>query len=320
MENPLVSLIVPTFNASQFLEKLFDTISKIDYEKLECIFVDNNSIDNTFELIQGFIENSERHSYKLDKEEQRGACFARNRGIEIAQGELIAFLDADDWMAPQKISDCVKIFKNSAVDFVFSRGFRKYDNGKELFHPIDGIMEGENNQENLSMIWLKSVFHLQHLNSLICKMEVFQEIKGFPPLSTGEDWIFQVKLAKRFKGYFYNKVDTIYFRHSNSTMSQLTLRARFEEQVKQNLYLWQDQEIIDSPNHLAIVKSNLLILYMKGMVNGFEETAKTIDNTINIPWLIGNFLSLNLMRRSKTIFRNPFYWIWKFNEKVKNLI
>ncbi|NEP72062.1 MAG: glycosyltransferase family 2 protein [Okeania sp. SIO2G4] len=89
--NPLISVIVPAYNAEEYLEEALQSISKQNYEPLEIIVIDDGSTDKTASIAKGF---SDKINYIY--QENSGPAAARNTGIKIAQGEYIAFLDSDD--------------------------------------------------------------------------------------------------------------------------------------------------------------------------------------------------------------------------------
>lgn len=98
---PLVSVVIPAFNAARTLRMAVDSVLSQTYPALEIIVIDDASTDDTPNVIAEYCQPNFR-SIRLRR--NSGVSAARNRGIEAAQGELIAFLDADDEWLPEKIS------------------------------------------------------------------------------------------------------------------------------------------------------------------------------------------------------------------------
>jgi glycosyltransferase involved in cell wall biosynthesis len=96
--HPLVSVVVPAYNAEAFLGEALDSILRQEYEPLEIIVVDDGSQDATAGVVAAFGDRV-RYFYQ----ENRGAPAARNRGLDLARGSLVAFLDADDWWSDRKL-------------------------------------------------------------------------------------------------------------------------------------------------------------------------------------------------------------------------
>lgn len=97
--NPLVSCVVPVFDGERYLAEALDSILSQTYQPVEIIVVDDGSTDGTAQVVAGY---GERIQYLF--QENSGAPAARNRGIEAAQGEFVAFLDADDLWHKEKLA------------------------------------------------------------------------------------------------------------------------------------------------------------------------------------------------------------------------
>ena len=106
--NTLISVVIPTYNRASFLQRAVGSVLGQTYNNWEIIVVDNNSIDNTDEVIASF--NDER--IIVHKINNNGVVAAsRNAGIKAASGEYIAFLDSDDWWNEGKLEICSKQIK-----------------------------------------------------------------------------------------------------------------------------------------------------------------------------------------------------------------
>ena len=100
LNDPLVSVIIPTRNRAKFLARAIESVLKQKYSKIECIVVDDASMDNTKEAVLAF--NDSRILYLRNKVRIK-ASGSRNRGIKAAKGHYIAILDDDDEWLPDKI-------------------------------------------------------------------------------------------------------------------------------------------------------------------------------------------------------------------------
>ena len=125
----MISIIVPIYNAAKYLTDCVDSlIGQITMEPLEIILVDDSSTDNSYAIAQSYAkkhaEDPKRHIVLL-KQQHSGQSIARNLGIENATGEYIAFVDADDRIAPDWCARHLKAIKG--VDYVQS-GYRRTSN------------------------------------------------------------------------------------------------------------------------------------------------------------------------------------------------
>jgi glycosyltransferase involved in cell wall biosynthesis len=106
--NPLVSVIIPTYNRAHVVPEAIESVLRQSYPHLEVIVVDDGSTDNTPECLQQFAGR-----IRVVTQENAGPAAARNRGIEVAQGELIAFLDSDDLWLPTKLERQVTLLQQA---------------------------------------------------------------------------------------------------------------------------------------------------------------------------------------------------------------
>ncbi|MFP4226925.1 MAG: glycosyltransferase family 2 protein, partial [Desulfobacterales bacterium] len=102
-QTPLVSVIIPTLNRAWAVGKAIDSVLFQDYPNFELILVDDGSRDQTRSLLSAY---QSRIIYI--HQPNQGVSAARNRGIAAASGDLIAFLDSDDYWLPGKLSEQVR--------------------------------------------------------------------------------------------------------------------------------------------------------------------------------------------------------------------
>jgi glycosyltransferase involved in cell wall biosynthesis len=98
MKTPLVSVVIPVYNAARYIAEAIESVYAQNYESLEIIIVDDGSTDDTSAIIRSF------KNIRYVWQENQGVASARNTGITESKGELIAFLDADDYWAPGKLN------------------------------------------------------------------------------------------------------------------------------------------------------------------------------------------------------------------------
>ena len=98
---PKISVILPFFNAEETILRAIQSIALQSFSDFECILIDNNSIDNSSDIVQQFIEIDNR--FKLIAEKKQGVMFASNAGWKTSKGQYIARMDADDWSHPDRL-------------------------------------------------------------------------------------------------------------------------------------------------------------------------------------------------------------------------
>ncbi len=113
---PLVSIIIPTYNRAKLLKRAISSCLKQTYRNIEVIVIDDGCTDNTEQVVKSFID--ERVVYIKNKT-NKGIPATRNIGLNIATGEFIGFLDHDDEYLPEKIEEQVKVLTdNPDIGFV----------------------------------------------------------------------------------------------------------------------------------------------------------------------------------------------------------
>lgn len=122
-----ISIVVPVFNDEDFISETINSVINQSYSNWELIIVDDGSTDSSEEIIKGFI--SEKISYtKRPSTRKKGGNTCRNIGIEIATGEYIIFLDADDLLAEYCLEQRIKwLSTHEKVDFAVFNMYRFYD-------------------------------------------------------------------------------------------------------------------------------------------------------------------------------------------------
>jgi glycosyltransferase involved in cell wall biosynthesis len=118
-ESLKVSIIIPVFNRAQLLERALNSCISQTYSNLEIIIVDDGSTDNTVEVIRQMQEKDARIKL-FENKSNNGPARARNVGLNSAKGDLITFLDSDDYLMPTKISQAVNAFSGSDIDMFMS--------------------------------------------------------------------------------------------------------------------------------------------------------------------------------------------------------
>lgn len=134
--DPLVSIIIPTFNRQQLIGETLDSVLAQSYHNWECIIVDDGSKDNTKQIISSYSEKDARIKfYHRPKARKKGASACRNFGLENSKGELIQFLDSDDLLAKNKLEEQVELYRIEDLSLITCKwgGFEESSNLTKRF-------------------------------------------------------------------------------------------------------------------------------------------------------------------------------------------
>ncbi len=143
----LLSVIIPIYNAEQWLGETLDSLCRQIYENIEIICVDDGSSDNSTAVVEKYQERNKR--IRLIKQENSGVSQTRNRGIAEAKGKYIAFLDADDLVTETAYADMIDLLESEQSDIVFGRFMRFWPNGKKQYAMEESFLNLVRNPQDI---------------------------------------------------------------------------------------------------------------------------------------------------------------------------
>ena len=126
----MISIIVPVYNVKLYLEECVKSILKQKYSNFECILIDDGSTDGSATICDSLAKLDDR--IKVVHQKNTGVSSARNRGIEMAQGEWISFVDSDDWIGDDYLSNMFVDKKEEAADLIITGVEQVFANGNSI--------------------------------------------------------------------------------------------------------------------------------------------------------------------------------------------
>lgn len=136
MVEPLVSVVIATYNMGQYLDQAVDSILGQSWRNLEVIVVDDGSTDNTPDVMQRY---QQEPRVRYQRNPNQGQPKAKNCGIKLAKGDFIAFCDADDFWEPNKLEVQMPLFANPAVGVVYSEVSNIDENNQRYTRPANEV-------------------------------------------------------------------------------------------------------------------------------------------------------------------------------------
>lgn len=134
----LVSIITPLYNSEAFISETIQSILNQTYSNWELLLIDDCSTDGTISLVNGFISQNNNITL-LKNEYNQGAAVSRNKGIRAANGNYIAFLDADDLWKPEKLDKQIAFMQNQDCDVCFCSYEQINESGKPLHRLVKAL-------------------------------------------------------------------------------------------------------------------------------------------------------------------------------------
>ncbi len=187
-QTPLVSVIIPTLNRAWAVGKAIDSVLFQDYPNFELILVDDGSRDQTQSLLSAY---QSRIIYI--HQPNQGVSAARNRGIAAASGDLIAFLDSDDYWLPGKLSEQVAFFKAHPEALICQTEEIWIRNGRR-------VNPRRRHKKPAGNIFIPSLeLCLVSPSAVMAKKALFAEIGGFDEdLPACEDYDLWLRVSCRY--------------------------------------------------------------------------------------------------------------------------
>lgn len=235
--NPLVSVIIPVYNAERYLRGCLDSISSQEYENLEIILINDGSTDDSGKICDEFAEADER--VKVIHRENAGASSARNLGMAEAAGQYIQFIDADDLVDRQLVSAMVEGCESSGADV----GICRYDSFKDsledkvYIEPLSeiGAVEVDIISDKVLNLSSPSVWKMIFKSSFIKSNKLnFDEslVRGEDLLFGGQALVSSKKIVIVNKHLYHYRVDVASSVVSNKNPNFLTTLRALEKLKK----------------------------------------------------------------------------------------
>ncbi len=168
----LVTIVLPAYNASEYLAETVNSVIRQTYQDFELLIVDDGSTDDTRDIVDDFCKRDSR--IRAIAQKNQGVSIARNTGINMAQGEFIAFIDADDLWLPNKLAMHVQhLSANPNLGLSFAR---------VEFMSFDGKSTGKYSNPRLVNITAKDLYEENAAvtpSNAVIRLEALQQVGGF---------------------------------------------------------------------------------------------------------------------------------------------
>lgn len=221
MDNPKVSVIVPVYNASQYIGRTLDSIIAQDFDGFEIIVIDDGSTDGSLEIINQRLGGCEI-PHKVIHQENAGVSVARNVGIDESKGDYLAFVDADDYVSENHISSLY----NGRTDFSLTL-YAKDEEGRLTSldtYPQDLISAEDFIRMELNMQITFNFFQLLYRSEIIKA----NGIRFTPGTVYGEDTEFAHKALSFGDEIAVNNEVTYYYVQHPASAIKTTEYRRFD--------------------------------------------------------------------------------------------
>ncbi len=299
MPEPVLTVIIPTYNSEKFIGKLLSCLENQIFKNFSVLIVDDASIDNTISIIKQYYKH-DLYINLIELNENHGVSYARNVGIRNARTPYITFIDADDWIDILTFNDCSNYFIEDIdiINYGLSYDYLSYDiSRKKYVYKHDCVISGE-----YAMKLYGHTIHDEYaitpiVNNKIYRLSFILENKIFfdeeaqyqeDDIFTFKTLLFAKKVAFKSSCYYH------YFQNSTSAIHQVSqisinhfivsykhlleylIENQIFEKYKNEFYLKFKSSLLGVMRRTIQFckedkqKRNLIVLFIKNILENFN--------------------------------------------------
>lgn len=211
----LISIIIPIFNGEKYLERCLDSVLSQTYTNLEILLIDDGSTDSSYAICKKYSEADPRISYFYDN--NHGVSHARNLGINMANGQYIAFIDCDDYIDKNYIELLYKNMMQQHADLITCGYKQVYHNRITTFNDDGKIIIYDGKEFVQELLNVQNGYGFVHTK--LIKRSSIKDIRFSEELKVGEDALFNIMLCKNLhKIVVFHKALYYYFHNEDSAV------------------------------------------------------------------------------------------------------
>ncbi len=305
----LVSVIIPSYNSRKFLHETINCILNQTYKNIEIIIIDDGSTDGSYE----YLKSLKHPKLTVVKNKSKGACSARNLGIEMAKGDYIQFLDADDLLSPEKIfiqlntllecanknsiASCKWVHFTKNIEDAEHKPLQKVD--KSYDEPINWLLDSWNGGGmGQTAIWLIP-------KALIDKVGKWDE-----ELLKNQDGEYMCRILCHSSEIIFSEHATVFYRKpSKGNVSQNTTKKGIKsllDSYKKYEYILKFNTSLQVRKSLSANYCRFIYIYYNNHKELAKEAIKQIEKLgikVDIPFSNPLFRYLSLFMGYKSAFQ-----------------
>ncbi len=299
----LISVVIPCYNSAETLEACLNSLFDQTYRDIEIICIDDGSTDDTKNKLTSFKKTSPFPFYIINQE-KHGANFARNKGLDVSNGDYIQFMDSDDYLLPTKVESQVQLIStNPNIDLIIAPYESRNSKAKHIF------------EVNATDYWLALIVgRAGFTSSNLFRKQIINDVGGWDvslKSSQETELLFRI-FQKSDRICFSEKVETIKNQRSAGSISSEDKAANWERAIQLRIDIWDylkrnnlltiereigsKQIIFDCIRTLYYVDSRKALQLYKKHIKGKYKPVKSIA-TSSLFISLNNILGFGLTQR-----------------------
>lgn len=265
-----VSIIIPLYNKAPYIKKALETVCSQTYQDWECIIMDDGSTDGSAELVEQIVSELSDCRFHLLYQSNAGVAAARNNAVKQSSGELLCFLDADDWWEPTFVEEMVYFAEQVPNAGLWASNYIYYKPGKTHVGVTNVVYDDASHTIfNYPKSYTQGTGMPVWTGAVMTRRSIFDECGGFPlGVRLGEDFLLWAKVALRYPVAFLDKPLAYY---NNDVPAALRATRNLHDPQKHMLFLLEpleneiarlsDTQQTDWRKLLSLLRANGLLEY-----------------------------------------------------------
>ena len=228
--SPLVSLIVPVYGVEKYIEQCARSVLAQTYDNVEFIFVNDGTKDASREILSAVLKDFPARNVRIVDKENAGLPMARKSGLDVATGDYVMHVDADDWIEPDAVEKLVDEALRTGADLVYCDFWKEYGKRSKLDHE-------KHYTEADKVRWMNRLYDngaYGYVWCKFCKRSLYEDI-FVPTYNMHEDIVFSTQLIWRASSIAQLSLPLIHYRRTNASSASRVTRSRRRVQSARNI-------------------------------------------------------------------------------------
>ncbi len=271
----MISVYITSFNKSFFLSEAIESVLSQTLKPHELIIIDDASTDNSREIIESYKNRYPDIIKVLHNDKNLGISRTRNRALEICSGNLVTFLDADDYFYPKKLEFESNLLNNKNAEVVYSNFDYVNENNKVI-----GSFSSDDDtpvQGNIFCQTLSKKYGVSSGNNYIYEMfykTCINEIGNYDEkIKIWEDWDLRIRMSKIYNYVYCPKINSAY-RKLDEGMHKSRYKVHYKEQlkiIKKNKHLLSDLSLKDKKDVNSRIYAKIKVYFIDHLKQLFKR-------------------------------------------------
>jgi len=306
--NPLISVVLPTYNVAQYLQQCLESVAAQTYRNIEVIIIIDGATDGSYEIAQEFCKKDNR--FAVYWQENAGSGPARNNGLAHCQGEFVMFVDPDDWIEPELLENLYEAQQEGDYDLVASRRiFVSCDKDGKIIrinkkHYNDEAITSQQDVRKAYMRMLEMAAVSSPTQNLYKLSLIKDQHIEFPSLRRSQDVAFNYRYYNHirslrlisYSGYNYRLV----LQQANKTPSN------YVETIRQ---LYNDCQTLYEGWNIAFPEQEMCNFFFRARL--YSHLQKAAEQDWNISELVEDPVMWHITKKAQ-----PTTWYLKFTRRL----